>query len=128
MKNSLNIDISNLKIDQLGFVFKDVEEQAKIMESIYGIPKFTFLELNDLPIKYRGEDTIVSQKIAFSRLFNMQIELIEQVKGDCIYKEFLDSGKEGFQHVSFFIEDLDSYIDAFQKAGFEIIHYGQIGK
>ena len=128
MKNPLNIDLSSLKIEQLGYVFKDVEKQAKIMEIVYGIPKFTILEVNDLHIKYRGKDSIISQKIAFSRLFNMQIELIEQVKGDCIYKEFLDAGKEGFQHVSFFIEELDYYIDAFQKAGFNIIHYGQIGK
>ena len=128
MKNSINIDLSNLKIEQLGFVFKDVEKQAKLMETIYGLPKFTILEINDLPIKYRGNDSIVSQKIAFSRIFNMQVEFIEQIKGECIHKEFLDSGKEGLQHVSFYIDDLDYYIDAFQKAGFEILHYGQIGK
>ena len=128
MKNPLNIDLSNLKVEQYGFVFKDVEKQAKIMESIYGIPKFAMLEDEDYPIEYRGKESKISTKIAISRFFNTQVELIELVKGDCIYKEFLDAGREGFQHVSFFIEDLDSYIDAFKKGGFEVIHYGQIGK
>jgi 4-hydroxyphenylpyruvate dioxygenase-like putative hemolysin len=128
MKNPLNINLNNLKLDQLGFVYKDIEKQAKIMEEVYGIPKFSVMELKDLDIKYRGKETKISQKIAMSRLFNVQIELIQQIKGDCIYQEFLDAGKEGLQHFSFFIDDLDFYINAFQKAGFEIIHYGQIGK
>ncbi len=128
MKKPLNIDLSGLKIQQYGFVFKNVEEQARIMESIYGIPKFAMLEQKGYPIKYRGKDSTISTKIAISRLFDIQIELIELIEGECIYKEFLDAGREGLQHVSFFIEDLDYYIDAFQKAGFEIIHYGQLGK
>ncbi len=128
MKKRLNIDISNLKIAQYGYVFKDVEKQAEIMESIYGIPKFAVLIDEDYPIEYRGKESKISTKIAISRFFNTQIELIELIKGNCIYKEFLEAGKEGFQHVSFFIENLDSYIDTFKKSGFEVIHYGQIGK
>lgn len=128
LEKPLNIDLSNLKIDQLGFVFKDIEKQAKIMESIYGIPKFTVLELKDLPIEYRGKKSMISTKLALSRLFNLQIELIEVIDGECIHKEFLDAGREGLQHISFFVEDLQYYIDEFQKSGFEIVHYGQIGK
>ena len=128
MKNPLNIDLNNLKIEQYGYVFKDVDKQAKVMESIYGIPKFAMLEHEDYLIEYRENESIISTKIAISRFFNTQIELIELIKGDCIYREFLDAGREGFQHVSFFIEELDSYIDAFKKSGFKVIHYGQIGK
>ncbi|MBD3254102.1 MAG: hypothetical protein GF383_03375 [Candidatus Lokiarchaeota archaeon] len=127
-KELLGIDLSNLKIAQLGFVFKDVEKQAKIMESIYGIPQFAILLDEDYEIEYRGKKSLISTKIAMSRFFNTQIELIELLKGNCIYKEFLDAGREGLNHVSFFIDDLDMYIDAFKKAGFQIIHYGQIGK
>lgn len=128
MKSLLNIDLSNLKIAQYGYVFKDVDKQAKVMETLYGIPKFTILEHEDYLIEYRGNESMISTKFAFSRFFNTQIELIELIKGDCIYREFLDAGREGFQHVSFFIEELDSYIDAFKNSGFEVIHYGQIGK
>lgn len=128
MENPLNIDFSNLKVDQLGFVFKDIEKQAKMMESLYGIPKFALMEQKDLPIKYRGKDTKITIKIAISRFFNTQIELIQLTKGECVYKEFLDAGREGLHHVSFFIENLDSYIDEFQKHAINVIHYGFIGK
>jgi len=30
----LNINFGNLKVDQLGFVFKDIEKQAEIMQSL----------------------------------------------------------------------------------------------
>ena len=118
MKNPLNIDLNNLKIEQYGYVFKDVDKQAKVMESLYGFPKFTILEHEDYLIEYRGNESIISTKFAFSRFFNTQIELIELLKGDCISREFLDDGREGLQHVSFFIEELDPYIDAFKKSGF----------
>jgi hypothetical protein len=128
MGPSLNLDFNKLKIDQLGFVFKDIEKQTKIMESLYGIPKFALLEQKDLPIKYRGTDTKISLKIAISRFFNTQIELIQLIKGECIYKEFLDAGREGLHHVSFNIENLDSFIDEFLKHGIIVVHYGYIGK
>jgi len=128
MGPSLNLDFNKLKIDQLGFVFKDIEKQAKIMESLYGIPKFAILEQKDLPIKYRGTDTKISLKLALSRFFNTQIELIQRINGDCIYKEFIDSGREGIHHVSFFVDNLDSYIDEFLNHRMIVVQYGHIGK
>ncbi|TFG07784.1 MAG: hypothetical protein EU539_04085 [Promethearchaeota archaeon] len=126
-KKPLEIDLSDLKVAQLGIVVKNAEEQAKIMESIYGMPKFAIM-IDKGTVTYRGKESNITLKIAMSRFNNMQIELIELVEGECIYKEFLDSGKEGLQHLSYFVEDLDTYIEAFKKAGFEVIHYGQIGK
>ena len=124
MKKPLNIDLSNLTIAQYGFVFKDIDKQAEIMERVYGVPKFYSSEYNDLEIQYRGKTSIISQRLALSRLGSIQLELIEHQNGASIHQEFLDAGKEGFHHVSYFIEDLESYINAFKNAGFEVIHSG----
>ncbi|TFG07783.1 MAG: hypothetical protein EU539_04080 [Promethearchaeota archaeon] len=127
-KKPLKVDISNLKIEQLGYVFKDVEKQAKIMETIYGMPKFAIMEDRDNIMTYRGKESKVSLKLAISRFNDLQIELIQVLEGESIYKEFIDSGREGLQHLSYFIEDLDSYIEAFKKAGFQMINYGHLGR
>ena len=50
-----NIDFDQLKIDQLGIVFKDIEKQAKIMEEIYGYSKFRFLPIGEAPTEYKGK-------------------------------------------------------------------------
>lgn len=124
MKKPLNIDLAQLKIEQYGFVFKDIDKQAEIMEKVYNLPKFYVSEHKDLEVQYRGKKSIISQRLAFSRLGNVQIELIGHEKGDCIHQEFLDAGREGFHHISYFVTDLDSYIKKFIDAGFEVIHSG----
>ncbi|MHA1275396.1 MAG: VOC family protein, partial [Promethearchaeota archaeon] len=70
----------------------------------------------------------VNTKIALSRQFNIQIELIQLIEGESVFKEFLDQGREGLHHVSLFIEDIDSYIEYFEKRGIEKIYSGSIGR
>jgi len=122
------INLSDLKVDQMGFVYRDIEKQAKIFETLFNVPKFALLpETTDI-VKYRGIDGEVNTKIAISRQFNTQIELIQHISGDSIYKEFVDQGREGFHHISFFIENIEAYIKHFKNQGLEMIYYGSIGK
>ena len=37
MENNLPVDLSNYKIEQLGFIYKDIRKQAQIMEQFFGI-------------------------------------------------------------------------------------------
>jgi len=121
------INLRNHKIDQLGYVYKDAEKQAKIMETTFGIPKFAFLEGKN-PINYRGKELEYSVKIGISRWLGTQIELIQPLEGQSSHTEFLEKGREGLQHISLFVEDIDPYIEDFKKKGFQIIQSGQIGK
>ena len=122
------INLGNLKVEQLGFVFRDIEKQAKIFETLFNVPKFAILPENTEIVKYRGKDVEMTNKIAISRQFNTQIELIQHISGESIYKEFLDKGREGLHHISFFIENIEAYIEFFEKQGFEVINSGSIGK
>jgi len=124
----IEIDFKNLKVDQLGFVYKDVEKQAKIFEELFNIPKFAIIPETTQVLKYRGKDSKVNTKIALSRQFNIQIELIQLIEGESIYKEFLDQGREGLHHISLFVEDINPYIEYFEKRGIEMIYLGLIGK
>ncbi|MFX1309567.1 MAG: VOC family protein [Promethearchaeota archaeon] len=124
----IDIDFGNFKIDQLGYVYKDIEKQVKLLETIYGLPKFAFLELNDNLCIHRGKESIISTRLAVSRMFNVQIELIQHIKGECIFKEFLDSGRESLHHFGIYVDDLDSVVKEFTDKGYEIIHQRIIGK
>ena len=118
--------LNNLKADQLGFVYKDVEKQAKILESTYNIPKITFFELHDQTITYRGKETKNSIKLGTTQYFNLNIELIQPLDGENIYYEFFDSGREGFHHIGMYIDDLPSSIENFKKKGINPLQMGQI--
>ena len=118
------IDFGNLKVDQLGFVFKDIEHQAAIMENVFGFSKFIFGNPRKHTVNYRGVESATSSQLAFSRLGSTQIELIKWIEGECIYKEFLDQGKEGLHHIAFYVENSDLYIDEFKKKGIGILQTG----
>jgi len=128
MEKSFNLNLGNLKIDQLSFIYKDIKKQAKIMEDLYGIPKFALMENISHQVVYRGKETEVTLDFAFSRLFNVQIELQQWKSGDSVFKESLDKGKEGLHSVGIYVEDLQSYINEFKKKGIEVLQSGQIGK
>ncbi|MFX1316351.1 MAG: VOC family protein [Promethearchaeota archaeon] len=124
MEKSKGIDLGNLKINHICYIYKDVEKQAKIMESLFNMPKFVFSEDLNHPAKFRGRDIKFSIKLGMSRCFNMQIELFQWIAGDCIYKEFVDTKREGMHHYGVFINNFQKYIDEFQKHGIEPIQSG----
>ncbi len=109
----LKINFGNLKVDQLGFIFKDIEKQAEIMQSIFGFSKFIFGRPETRPIQYRGKESQLTIQIAISRLGSTQIELIKWIDGESAHKEFLDQGNEGLHHIAVYVEDTDSYIEEF---------------
>lgn len=127
MEENFNFNLGDLKINQLGYVYRDIEKQIKIMESLYGCPKFAILENKDNIFKYRGKDSKIYTRIAMSRLFNTQIELIQLIEGECIFKEFIDSGREGLHHFGIFVKNLEFYIEEFKKKGIDVVHAGQTG-
>ena len=120
------INFGNLKVDQLGYVYKDIEKQAKIMESMFGFSEFIFGDWNTYTMKIRGKISELTFRMAFSRLGSTQVELIQWKSGDGPYKEFLDKGNEGFHHIACYIEDTDSYIKEFEKMGIGVLQEGEV--
>ena len=118
------INLGNLKINQLGYVYRDIKKQAKILEEKLGLPKFALLENKPTQYKYRGKETTVQTTIGFSRSLNVQIELIQLIQGECIFKEFIDSGKEGLHHFGVFVDDVDRIVEKYKRMGYEVVHEG----
>ena len=118
------LNLGNLKINQLGYVYKDIKKQAKILEEKLGLPKFAYLENKPTKYNYRGRETTVQTMIGFSRSLNVQIELIQLINGECIFKEFIDSGREGLHHFGIFVEDVDIILREYIKRGYSVVHEG----
>lgn len=127
MENEINFNFGTLKVAQLGFVYRDARKQAEIMESFFGIPKFTILGPVEMEIIYRGRETKWSALGAFGRLFNnIEIELIQYESGESIHKEFLDDGREGFHHIRYDVDDIQAVIKKFKEEGIEVLQTGKI--
>ena len=122
------INLGEFKITQLGYVYKDIKKQAELLESKFGFPKFAFLDNKDKTYKYRGKVTKIWNKIAMSKAFNLQIELIQMIEGECIFSEFLKAEKEGLHHYGIFVNEIEPIRKMFLEKGFEIVHEGTTGR
>jgi hypothetical protein len=120
------LNLGKFEFFQLGYVYKDIEKRAKIMESVLGVSKFIIFDPVELKINYRGNKTKIEVRGAFAQYNETQLELIQINRGDCIYKEFLDQGREGFHHVCYRVDDLKAIIENYKDQGIEVLQSGKI--
>jgi hypothetical protein len=113
---------------QLGYIVRDIEAamEAWVAQGIG--PWFYFENIETDYFRYRGADSPMKMSAAIANSGPLQIELI-QPRNDApsLYKEFLDSGREGFQHISYWTTDFQALYDRALAAGYVVGHEGSIG-
>jgi hypothetical protein len=119
---------------QLGFVVRDVESAMRHWIDVFGVGPFVCMEHGTSqppPVTWmRGEAVSVELKLAFGFMGDVQVELIEQ-RNDARspYTEFLAAGREGLQHLGFWVHDHAEATRVVEAAGYrpayEIMVQGQ---
>ena len=116
-------------IRQNGFVVRDVEVAMQHWTAVLGVGPFFYFER--VPIedfRYRGEASPVQVSIALANSGALQIELIQQRNGaPSMYRDFLDAGREGLQHVAYWTERFDGDLERLLAEGFRVGQSGRIG-
>ncbi|MEQ1489952.1 MAG: VOC family protein, partial [Terricaulis sp.] len=95
------------KVCQNGYVVRDIDAAMKHWIDVMGVgPWFYIEDVKTDWFKHRGVDSDVKMSIALANSGDLQIELIQQ-RNDApsMYKEFLDAGHEGLQHMSYWTLD-----------------------
>jgi Glyoxalase/Bleomycin resistance protein/Dioxygenase superfamily len=116
-------------IRQNGYVVRDVRAAMDHWINVMGVgPWFYFDPVKIDYFRYRGEPSNVEMSIALANSGDLQIELIQQ-RNDApsMYKEFLDSGREGLQHVAYWTKDYQAVYDRALSLGYRVGQEGQIG-
>jgi hypothetical protein len=115
-------------IRQNGYVVRDLEAAMAHWTSVLGIGPF--FHLPHLPIEqlvHRGRPAHGDVSIALAFSGDLQIELIQQHDdAPSVYKEFLDAGREGLQHVSAWTTDFDDALARAAAAGYAVLQQGTI--
>jgi len=114
---------------QVGIVVHDLEKSMKQYQSLLGIDKWEVMEIDSstIPMTYRGKPAELSFKAAFCMLGSLMLELIEPVKGNGTYRDFLNDHGEGIHHLGHIrVDDLNEAVQALEKAGFPCIETGDV--
>src|SRR6201996_8570876 len=116
-------------VRQNGYVVRDLRAALDHWVTVLGVGPWFYIErVKTDYFRHRGQDSAVEMSIALANSGDLQIELIQQ-RNDApsLYKEFLDSGREGLQHLSFWSTEYQSLYDRLLAAGHKVGHEGQIG-
>lgn len=116
-------------VRQNGYVVRDIEAAMTHWATRLGVGPWFYIE--DVKTDWftcRGAPSDVKISIALANSGDLQIELIQQ-RNDApsLYKEFLDAGYEGLQHMSYWTLDYQSLYDRALAAGYVVGHEGAIG-
>jgi catechol 2,3-dioxygenase-like lactoylglutathione lyase family enzyme len=112
---------------QQAFVVNDLAAAEDAMRASLGCGAFAELPATDLDYDLRGERVSCAIALAFARSGNMQIELLQPVRGQGLHVEFLASNGPGLHHLGFLIDDLDAVVALGEAEGFPRLMGSQFG-
>jgi hypothetical protein len=115
-------------IAQIGYVVRDIDAAMDNWVK-HGVgPWFYVDRVQTDYFRYRGADSDMQMSVALTNSGDVQLELIQQ-RNDApsMYKDFLDSGREGMQHIAYWSNDFQALLDRALAEGYTIGQEGSIG-
>ncbi len=115
------------KVDQLGFVVRDIDETIKSYYERFGIgdwkiytygkPLLSFMNYHGKPFEYRA-------RIALSYFGESRVELIQNLEGKTVYTDFIEAHGYGLQHLGIYVPDIKAALAEASSAGFSVLMEG----
>ena len=119
--------LSTDTVVQIGLVVRDIEAAANAYAELLGVEasgwSLTGPE-REAHTRYRGAPTDARAKLAFFRLGNVQLELIEPVGGPSTWRDYLEAHGEGVHHIAFEICGMQEQIAALAAKGMPLVQRG----
>jgi hypothetical protein len=106
---------------QLAFVISDLNNALKFWTETLRIGPFVVIEnsVAGRTVIHRGAHTPMNTTLAFSYLGDIQIELVcPEDDHPSPFNDFLNSGRQGLQHIAFWPENFDKAREDLESHGF----------
>ena len=116
------------EVTQIGFVVKNIEKASEKWASILGfseIPKPIITdEFEKANTHFEGKPSRAQAKLAFFRMENITIELIEPIGKQSTWYEHLKKYGEGVHHIAFGVEGMTENENELKKNGGVVLQKG----
>lgn len=107
-------------LSHVGIVVKDVDKTIKFLSSIWDIGPTQTIVYS--PSK---EELIVGEpftaKIGYINLGTVTLELVQPLKGESLWSDFLKAKGEGIQHIAFVVSNYDEVVSKVQEQGNKMV-------
>ena len=111
-------------IFEVGVVVKNLEKTIEYLTSL-GLGPFR-IRMSDHPSGLvRGKKTYYKVRVAMSQQGPVQLQLIEYLEGETIFRDFLREKGEGLHHIAFKVEDLNAAVEKSIGQGMDVLQQDQ---
>ncbi|MFX0126056.1 MAG: VOC family protein [Candidatus Hodarchaeota archaeon] len=120
--------LENQVVVQIGIIVKDIEQTLLIYSKLFGKEKpqwFWTEPFDKAKTEYKGNPTQARAKLAFIKLKNLEIELIEPDDNPSTWREYLDANGEGIHHIAFVIDGMNQKLLELNEMGIPLIQKGE---
>jgi len=117
------------QVRQLGYVVHDIETEMRHWSTVLGVgPWFYTPRVLTQNFQHRGKPSPIHLSVALANSGPLQIELVQQ-RNDApsMYKEFLDAGRTGLQHIAYWTETFDEDMARITAKGLKVAMGGEVG-
>jgi len=116
------------KITQIGYVVRDIDAAMNHWVQQGVGPWFYVDRVQTDYFLNHGVESDMEMSVAVANSGDIQIELIQQ-RNDApsVYRDFLDAGKEGMQHIAYWTDDFQALYDKALSLGYKVAQEGSIG-
>jgi methylmalonyl-CoA/ethylmalonyl-CoA epimerase len=123
--------IDDMRCDKLQVcvVVKNLDEAMKRYTDLLGIGPFVVYTVDsaELPgITRDGRPTAYKVRVGMTRIGSGLLELLENVRGQTIWKDFYDKHGEGVHHIGLVMRNYSSALAAFTSRGYKVTVDGPI--
>jgi len=114
---------------QVAYVTPDLAAAEAWFQQCLGVPPFFRMEnvAFGAETRLRGQPADCAVHLSLGWLGDTQVELIEPVRGESLYAEFLAEHGPGLHHVAFDPPDFDAAVAGLCGGGLDPIMHGSLG-
>jgi len=119
--------IKSKTITQVAIIVKDIDKARHSWAQVLNVPvpNVSIAESHpSRPTLYHGQSSDAKSKLAFLKMDNLQIELIQPLGGKSTWQEYLDSHGEGIHHIAFAVKDINGVEKQFESLGMPTVQLG----
>ena len=117
-------------VTQNGYVVRDIEAAMRHWSSVLCVGPWFYAERAPIEnFQFHGAPSDCAISIALANAGTLQIELIQQ-RNDApsMYRNFLDAGHEGLQHIAYWTYRFDAALDVAKTLGWTLGQSGNVGE
>lgn len=113
---------------QVGIIVQDIEAKARAWSQVLGLPMPAIIvtdPVEQAQTEYRGQPTPARARLAFFRLGQVAVELIEPLGSPSTWRDQLDAHGESVHHIAFAVQGMKERLAYLAANGLPLIQKGE---